>query len=196
MCKPNSCSAALGDTDIHIHGWDSAGWFWHDVTSGCPHSMKLQPSRKLRNAPAAFQGRYCRVRGSPVVEFRTSAYDLADAGPAIVHQDDASGAPVGALTILPAHRRPRLRKEFAFGFVSHLSFFGGLINPDSELAIHDYVDNLLQTDQTSTLVFTVETAEACSDAGMVLSEYLEQLAIAILEWLCARDALAEAAGTA
>lgn len=196
MCKLNSCSAALGDTDIHIHGWDSAGWFWHDVTGGMPAQHETAAVlRKLRNAPAAFQGR-CHVRGSPVVEFRTSAYDLADAGLAIVHQDDASGAPVGALTILPAHRRPRLRKEFAFGFVSHLSFFGGLINPDSELAIHDYVDNLLQTDQTSTLVFTVETAQACSDAGMVLSEYLEQLAIAILEWLCARDALAEAAGTA
>jgi hypothetical protein len=108
-----------------------------------------------------------------------------------VHQDGAAGAPIGALTILPAHRRPRLRKEFAFGFVAHLSFFDGLIKPDSELEIHDYVDDLLRTDQTSTLVFTVETAQACSDTSLVLSAYLEKLSIAMLEWLCAKDAQAE-----
>jgi hypothetical protein len=66
-----------------------------------------------------------------------------------------------------------------------------LIKPDSELEIHDYVDDLLRTDQTSTLVFTVETAQACSDTSLVLSAYLEKLSIAMLEWLCAKDAQAE-----
>jgi hypothetical protein len=140
--------------------------------------------RKLRKAPAAFQG-ICRVPGSPECEFQTTAYDLADAGLAVVHLD---GAPVGALTVLPAHRRPRLRNEFAFGFVAHLSFLDGLIDPDSELTIHDYVDALLRTEQTSTLVFTVETARACSDTSIVLSAYLETLSVAMLKWLCAKDA--------
>lgn len=195
MYKLNACSAALRNTDIQMHGWDSAGWFWHDVTGEMPEEHETAAVlRKLRNAPAAFQ---CtgHVRGSPDVKFRTTAYDLADAGLAIVNQDGAPGGPIGALTILPAHRRPRLRKEFAFGFVAHLSFLDGLITPDSELVIHDYVDNLLRTDQTSTLVFTVETAQACSDTGMVLSEYLEKLAIAMLEWLYAKDALGGAGGS-
>jgi hypothetical protein len=113
---------------------------------------------------------------------------LTDAGLAIVHLD---GAPIGALTVLPAHRRPRLRNEFAFGFVAHLSFLDGLINAESELAIHDYVDQLLRTEQTSTLVITVETAFPHSDAGIVLSTYLEKLSIAMLQWLCANDATAE-----
>lgn len=191
MRTVNSCSMAAGEADIQIHGWDSSGWFRHEVTGILPKAREAGAVlRKLREAPAAFEDR-CRVRGSPVVEFRTSAYDLADAGLAIVHQDGAAGAPIGALTILPAHRRPRLRKEFAFGFVAHLSFFDGLITPDSELAILDYVDDLLRTDQTSTLVFTVETAQACSDTSLVLSAYLENLSIAMLEWLCAKDAQAE-----
>jgi hypothetical protein len=67
----------------------------------------------------------------------------------------------------------------------------GLINPDSQLAIHDYVENLLLAEPTSTLVFTVETARACSDTSIVLSAYLEKLSIAMLQWLCAKDAEAE-----
>ena len=191
MRKLNSCSVVAGDSDIHIHGWDSTGWFRHEVTGILPKALEAGAVlRKLREAPAAFQDR-CRVRGSPVFEFRTSAYDLTDAGLALVHEDGAAGGPIGALTILPAHRRPRLRKEFAFGFVAHLSFFDGLIKPDSELAIYDYVDDLLRTDQTSTLVFTVETAQVCPDTSLVLSTYLEKLSIAMLVWLCAKDAQAE-----
>lgn len=191
MYKLNSSSVAPCDTDIHIHGWDSTGWFWHEVDGIAPEAHETgSVLRKLRKAPAAFQGR-CRVPGSPVFEFQTSAYDLSDAGLAIVHLDDSPGGPIGALTILPAHRRPRLRNEFAFGFVAHLSFLDGLISPGSEAAIHDYVDNLLRTDRTSTLVITVETARDSSDISIVLSTYLEELAIAMLQWLCAKDAEAE-----
>jgi hypothetical protein len=184
-------SIELGGKEIHIHGWDSAGWFSHDVTGELPEArMRGAVLRKLRQSPAAFQTR-CAVRGSPAVEFRTTAYDLADAGLAIVHQDGARGGPVGALTVLPAHRRSRLREDFAFGFVAHLGFFDGLISADSELAIHDYVDNLLRTDPTSTLVFTVETAHICPDTSIGLSVYLERLAIAMLEWLHSKDEQAE-----
>ena len=191
MHTVNSRSVAAGEADIQIHGWDSAGWFRHEVTGILPKVREAGAVlRKLREAPAAFEERY-HVRGSPVFEFRTTAYDLADAGLAIVHQDGAADGPIGALTILPAHRRPRLRKEFAFGFVAHLSFFDGLIQPDSELAILDYVDELLRTDQTSTLVFTVETAQTNSDTSLVLSAYLERLSIAMLQWLCAKDAQSE-----
>lgn len=185
MCNLNSCCVAVADTDVHIHGWDSTGWFWHDVTDTTREVHEAGAVlRKLRKGPVAFQG-ICRVPGSPECEFQTTAYDLTDAGLAIVHLD---GAPVGALTVLPAHRRPRLRNEFAFGFVAHLSFLDGLIDPDSELTIHDYVDALLRTEQTSTLVFTVETARACSDTSIVLSAYLETLSVAMLKWLCAKDA--------
>ena len=184
MSKLNPCSSVAADTDIHIHGWDSTGWFWHDIAPEARESGAVL--RRLKKAPAAFQGT-CRVPGSPVYEFQTTAYDLTDAGLAIVHLD---GAPIGALTVLPAHRRPRVRSEFAFAFVAHLSFLDGLIDAESELTVHDYVDRLLRTEQTSTLVFTVETARTHSDAGIVLSAYLERLSIAMLQWLCANDASA------
>jgi hypothetical protein len=182
--KLNS-SIAAGDADIQIHGWDSTGWFWHDIMPESHETAVVL--RRLNKAPAAFQGT-CRVLGTPLFEFQTTAYDLTDAGLAIVHLD---GAPIGALTVLPAHRRPRLRNEFAFGFVAHLSFLDGLINAESELTIHDYVDHLVRTEQTSTLVITVETACPQPDASIVLSTYLENLSIAMLQWLCANDTTAE-----
>lgn len=183
--KRNANSIAADDADIHIHGWDSTGWFWHDIMPESHETAVVL--RRLNKAPAAFQTT-CRVQGSPSFEFQTTAYDLTDAGLAIVHLE---GAPIGALTVLPAHRRPRLRNEFAFGFVAHLSFLDGLINAESELAIHDYVDHLLRSEQTSTLVFTVETGCPHSDASIVLSTYMEKLSIAMLQWLCANDAEAE-----
>jgi hypothetical protein len=183
--KLNTCSIAVGDTDIHVHGWDSTGWFWHDIMPEAHETAVVL--RRLKKAPAAFQST-CRVRGSPIFEFQTTAYDLMDAGMAIIHLD---GAPIGALTVLPANRRPRLRNEFAFGFVAHLSFLDGLINAESELTIHDYVEHLLRTEQTSTLVITVETAWPHLDASIVLSTYMEKLSIAMLEWLRANDATAE-----
>jgi hypothetical protein len=110
---------------------------------------------------------------------------------AIVHLDGSSGGPIGALTVLPAHRRPRLRDEFALACVAYLSFLDGLIRQDSEPAIHEYVDSLLRTEQSSTLVITVETARDSSDIGIALSMYLEKLSIAMLQWLCAKDAAAQ-----
>jgi hypothetical protein len=192
MCNLNPRSLSMSDKCIQIHGWDSTAWFSHELADNLPDTTETGAVlRKLRKAPAAFQGRCC-VPGSPAVEFRTTAYDLADSGLAIVHEDGASGGPIGALTVLPAHRRPRLRDEFAFGFVSHLSFLDGLINPASELAIHEYVESQLRTDPKSTLVFTLETSCTCPDTSLALSAYLEKLSIAMLHWLCAKDAEAAA----
>ena len=145
--------------------------------------------QKLRNASGAFQGKlYCGVPGLPGMDFKTAVYDLTDAGLAIVHLDGASHTPAGVLAVIPAHRRPQVRPEFAFGFVSFLSFLGVLASPDSELAIHDYVDNILRTDTAAALMFTVEAARLDLDTSIVLSVYFERLSIAMLHWLCPKHA--------
>jgi hypothetical protein len=176
------------DLDIRIHGWDATGWFSHQPTGVRPASLL----RKLKKAPGAFHGRFaCRVPGTPVLDIQATAYDLADSGLAIVHLDDDPGGPIGALTVIPAHRRSRLRNDFAFGYVAHLSFLGGLITPDSELAIYEYIENTLRTQPPSTLVFTVEAARLCPDVSIALSAFVEQLSAAMLHWLCDKDAEAE-----
>jgi hypothetical protein len=96
------------------------------------------------------------------------------------------------VAVIPEERRRHLRPEFAFGFVSFLSFLGAAASPDSELAIHDYLETILKTDTASALVFTVEGAQLDSDTSIVTSAYFENLAVAMLEWLSTKHAEPEA----
>jgi hypothetical protein len=96
-------------------------------------------------------------------------------------------APIGALAIVPANRRCRLRSEFAFGLIAHLSFLSGLITPDSELQILDYIEEALRSEPLSTLAFTLESAHIDADVSIVLATYLERLSTAMLVWLRMND---------
>ena len=180
--------------EIHLYGWNDQGGFWHGPTEVAPASNGTGSIlRKLRNAPGTFHGRlHCAVRGLPGVDFHTTVYDLTDAGLAMVHLDGDLHAPIGVVAVIPAQRRRRLRPEFAFGFVSFLSFLGAAASPDSELAIHDYVEDVLRTDTASALVFTVEGSQLDSDTSIVTSAYFENLAVAMLQWLCPEHAEMEA----
>ena len=180
--------------DIHLYGWNDQGGFWHGPTEIAPASNGTGSIlRKLKNAPGTFHGKLrCTVRGLPGVDFHTTVYDLTDAGLAMVHLDGDLHAPIGVVAVIPAQRRRRLRPEFAFGFVSFLSFLGAAASPDSELAIHDYLETILKTDTASALVFTVEGAQLDSDTSIVTSAYFENLAIAMLEWLNTKHAEPEA----
>jgi hypothetical protein len=179
---------------IHLYGWNDQGGFWHGPTEIAPASNGTGSIlRKLRNAPGTFHGKIrCNVRGLPGVDFQTTVYDLTDAGLAMVHLDGDLHAPIGVVAVIPAERRRHLRPEFAFGFVSFLSFLGAAASPDSELALHDYLESVLRTDTASALVFTVEGSQLDSDISIVTSAYFENLAIAMLEWLSAKHAEPEA----
>ena len=132
------------------------------------------------------------VPGLPGMDFQTTVYDLTDAGLAMVHLDGFPHAPIGVVAVIPAQRRQHLRPEFAFGFVSFLSFLGAMASPDSELAIHDYVESVLRTDTASSLIFTMEGSQLDSDTSIVASAYFENLSIAMLQWLCTKHAEPEA----
>src|ERR1039458_8632400 len=145
--------AAETNVAIHLYGWNDEGGFWHGPTE-IPSALNGAGSilRKLKNAPGTFNGKLrCNVRGLPGVDFQTTVYDLTDAGLAMVHLDGDLHAPIGVVAVIPAQRRRNLRPEFAFGFVSFLSFLGAAASPGSELAIHDYLESVLQTDTASAL---------------------------------------------
>jgi hypothetical protein len=187
-------SATETEVEIHLYGWNDEGGFWHGPTEIAP-GLNGSGSilRKLRNAPGTFHGKlHCSVPGLPGVNFQTTVYDLTDAGLAMVHLDGFPHAPIGVVAVIPAERRWHLRPEFAFGFVSFLSFLGAMASPDSELAIHDYLESVLRTDTASALVFTMEGPQLDSDASIVASAYFENLSIAMLQWLSTKHAEPEA----
>jgi len=180
--------------EIHLYGWNDQGGFWHGPTEIEP-ALNGRGSilRKLKNAPGTFHGKLrCSVPGLPGMDFQTTVYDLTDAGLAMVHLDGFPHAPIGVVAVIPAERRPHLRPEFAFGFVSFLSFLGAMTSPDSELAINDHLESVLRTDTASTLIFTMEGSQLDSDTSIVASAYFENLSMAMLQWLCTKHAEPEA----
>jgi hypothetical protein len=181
--------------EIHLYGWNDQGGFWHgptEVEPGLHGTGSIL--RKLKNAPGTFHGKLrCSVPGLPSIDFQTTVYDLTDAGLAMVHLDGFPHAPIGVVAVIPAERRRHLRPEFAFGFVSFLSFLGAMATPDSELAIHDYVESVLRTDTASALIFTMEGSQLDSETSIVASAYFENLSMAMLQWLCTKHTEPEAA---
>jgi hypothetical protein len=183
-------SATETEVEIHLYGWNDQGGYWHGPTEIAPALNGTGAIlRKLKNALGTFHGKLrCSVPGLPGMEFQTTVYDLTDAGLAMVHLDGFPHAPIGVVAVIPAQRRQHLRPEFAFGFVSFLSFLGAMTSPDSELAIHDYLESVLRTDTASALIFTMEGPQLDSDTSIVASAYFENLSTAMLHWLSTKHA--------
>jgi hypothetical protein len=85
-----------------------------------------------------------------------------------------------------------LRNDFAFELMTVISFLGSPVNSGSELAIHDYIEEVLRTEPSATQAFAVETAEVNPDTGIVLSAHFENLAAAMLDWLATRESQEDA----
>src|ERR1017187_3411180 len=175
--------------DVHLHGWDSEAESWHGPIPLAPGGRRARPALAgVRTARGAFHGKLrCSVPGLPCIEFYTAVYDLRDTGLAVVHLDGADGGPVGIVAVIPRNMRRLLRNDFAFELMTLISFLGSPVNSGSELAIHDYIEEVLRTEPSATQVFAVETAEVNSDIGIVLSAHFENLAAAMLDWMATRE---------
>jgi hypothetical protein len=182
-------TAPIVRCDVQLHGWDAHTESWHGpipLAAGRRGAHLIQA--RMPTAHGAFQGKLrCRVPGLPCIEFATAIYDLRDTGLAIVHLDGAHGGPVGIAAVIPRSRRRLLRDDFAFELMTLISFLGSPVIGGCELAIHDYIDEILRTERSATQIFAVETAELSSDTGIVLSAHFEQLAAAMLDWMTIRE---------
>ena len=179
--------------NVHLHGWDAAGGFWHGPNPLLRAGSRASTS-KIVNARGSFHGKLrCSVPGLPCLEFYTTIDDLMDIGVGVVHLEGAQGGPVGVMAVIPAARRESLRTEFAFEFVTLLSFFAGPSKSGTELAVHDYIDEVVRTGAPGTHIFAIETAELSPDVSIVLSRHFEQMAAAIVDWLAINDSVAELA---
>jgi len=95
--------------------------------------------------------------------------------------------------VVPAHRRARVRKDFAFEFAAFLRFLEGPESSGSELAIHDYIHRVLsETAAATTLVFSIEARFVESDVQILIAEQVERLAISMIAWMTEKDASQQA----
>jgi len=150
--------------------------------------------RKLRPLASSWHGRLrAQMAGQLSLNFCASIHDLGDAGLAIIDLEGSPGGPLEVTLVVPAHRRARVRKDFAFEFAAFLRFLEGPESSGSELAIHDYIHRVLsETAAATTLVFSIEARFVESDVQILIAEQVERLAISMIAWMTEKDASQQA----
>jgi hypothetical protein len=178
-------------TAVELHGWDASTASWHGPdelhysVAGCRGLIS-----KLRQAAGTWYGPMrTQVPGGPAFSLWATTRDLDDAGLATLDMEGSSGGPLQTILIVPAQRRGRLRVDLAFEFVSYLRFLEGRETTGSEMAIHDYIERVLQqSSPDKTLVFSVESRMALDDTRIALCEATDRLVSCLVAWLAERDA--------
>src|SRR6266567_4983432 len=141
---------------IELHGGDPEAFGWHG-----PDELAFRPAgcrgliRKLLDLPGSWHGMLrAKVAGEPSLSFRASFHNLADAGLGTIDLDGSPGGPMQIILVVPFPGRTRIRPELAFEFASFVRFLEGPETTGTELAIHDYIQRVLeQATGAATLVF-------------------------------------------
>jgi len=176
---------------VALHGWDSLSQVWHGPDElAYTLSGSREILRKLRPLASSWHGRlHAQMAGRLSLNLCASIHDLGDAGLAIIDVEGSPGGPLEVTLVVPAHRRARVRKDFAFEFAAFLRFLEGPESSGSELAIHDYIHRVLsETGSATTLVFSIETRFLDSELQILIAEQVERLAISMIAWMTEKDA--------
>jgi hypothetical protein len=171
--------------EIRIYGWDARSETWHGPNElrGCGADKRLLRALQGVHGKSWFGPVTCRSNGEPATRFFALVHDLSDSALASIYCDESKAGPAEILVVIPAHRRPRLREDFAFEFLSHARFLGA-IAPGSELRLHDAIaEGLAQPSDSTTLVFSIASGSWPSDLDHVLSGCVEKLAVTLSCWL-------------
>jgi hypothetical protein len=182
---------AQREPSIALHGWDSRGQAWHgpdELAYALRGSRAIL--RKLRPLASSWHGRlHAQMPGQLSLNFCASIHDLGDAGLAIIDLEGSPGGPLEVTLVVPAHRRARVRKDFAFEFAAFLRFLEGPESSGSELAIHDYIHRVLsETGAATTLVFSIETRFVEREVQILIAGQVERLAVSMIAWMRGKDA--------
>jgi hypothetical protein len=180
---------------IEWHGWDATSSAWHGPDeldfslAGCRGLLG-----RLRQSSGSWYGRLrAQSPGGLPFSLWAGVHDLGDSSLATLNVDGATGGPSEVVLVVPAERRSKLREEFAFEFVSYLTFLEGAARSGRELALNEHVEQTLAAAPlTNTVVFSVENGILEPDMQLLVSENAERLAMAMIAWMREKDELAQA----
>jgi hypothetical protein len=169
-----------------LYGWECSGQLWHGPTElpGQPirRSADLDPSRGW----GVWKTKRQLTHGLPVVLI-TTARDLTDCAMATIDTDYVHSGPASILAAVGAQRRSSVRSEFAFALTAFASFLEGPCSTGSELAVHEHIQQALDTDTHRSIVIALCARECMGDLGIAVSQHIEETAILMLRWAATRD---------
>jgi hypothetical protein len=182
---------------ILLHGWDQAGkcWFGPEELDAASYAVG-RVLRKLRNGGASLYGRFaCGFPGEMPLEVGTLVQDLGDSAVAIVDMEGARGAPPQVLLVVPHQRLEHARPELAFEFVASLRFLR-VIDDGAELPVHDYIEAALRDAGAQVShVFSIGASSVEPEFEMILSQHVEELAVALVQWTNGKTCTPDEAAT-
>jgi hypothetical protein len=173
---------------MHWCEWDSRTETWHgpnELTPAIASGSRLL--RALRSAPGrSWYGPVTtRVADAPEGKFFAVVHDLGDSAIAQVYCDESKTGPAELVSVIPAERRARLRDEFAFEFISFCRFLNAL-SAGAEFQVHEAIAAAMaETPASDPLIFSVNSGTWPSDLDHVLSACVEELAVAMCQWMSA-----------
>jgi hypothetical protein len=168
------------------YGWDSRTETWHGPSE--LHLATLPAKkllRELRSAPGhSWYGPVtCDAAGGPEGKFFALIHDLSDCAMAQIYCDESKVGPAELLTVIPPWRRARLRPEFAFEFLAYCRFLGS-VSAAAEFQLHEAITAALaEAPASEALVLSINSGTWPSDQDYVLSSCIEQVAVAVCQWL-------------
>jgi hypothetical protein len=183
----------MSELSIQWHGWDATCAAWHGPDE---LDFSLAGSRGLLGRLRQFSGSWTGRLGTPAgggipLSLWASVHDLGDTALAALDADGSPGGPLEVLLVAPAQRRPKLRAELAFEFVSYLRFLEGAASSGRELALHEYIEHALAEPadplRTDALVFSIENRLLEPDVQFLVSQQAERLAMSMIAWMAERD---------
>lgn len=177
---------------VDLHGWDALTRSWHGPDELCgSNAGKGRVLRALRRMPGSWHGKLREpVPGAVPLTFCASIHDLGDAGLLLIDMEGSPGGPLEVVAVIPAHRRARVRPEFAFEFASFVRFLEGPESSGSELAIHDYIERTLrETDPSRTLIFSIEARFEEPEIRLLVAPQVEAAALSMIAWMTEKEAL-------
>lgn len=184
-CCPSPASTE--DVAVELYGWESEGQFWYGPT-GLTAARSLRfPALDPACAVCAWKTNERCLDGLSL-PLSTTVRDLGDCAVAMVDVSGSCPGPAAIVVAVPQHRRHVMRPELAFEVTAFVRFLEGANTTGSELSIHDQIENVLANERQRSVVFGL-CAKGCSgDASIPLSEHIEHLSTAVVDWIRRRDA--------
>ena len=176
------------DTTAVLYGWEADGEYWHGPTELTGNRKRAVEALDASRALCILKTK-CRPYGVPMV-LTTTVRDVGDCALATIDTDTDEAGLLAVLTVVPANRRSTIRTDFAFEWTAFIRFLEHLCSAGSELALHDHVQQVLDTEKHESIVFALCSPACDGDLSIAVSEYIERVSVAILQWKLTRDSSA------
>jgi hypothetical protein len=172
---------------MQFYVWDSRTETWSGPSSLDPHRDSGRLLASLQSAPGgSWYGRLnCGADGQEA-RFFVLIHALCDCALSLIYCDDSKTGPAEIVVTIPSDGGTRLRSDFAFELVAFARFLGGL-DEGTALKVHDLIASAIADAQTGdALIFSISTGLWTSDLDYILSNCVERVATATLQWLAER----------